>query len=678
MSEQRKQFIVACALGPVGAFIAGGRRSRDLWYGSRLLSELTRQAALALQKTGAELLIPLEGSLKDFWDSPHQGPVIPNKILAKLSAKDAGKVRDSLDKARDRVLAFLADEVKQLATDTDWTSQLDIDLDALRAQGDAIRQGDFVEFYAAWAPITGDETAEAAAVQHVRDTLLAGRKAARDFPAPTWTKPGRPKCSLDPGRDSAMVEEDPVSRPPEAVAKTLLDRMAHGVRRDERLDAIGLLRRRAAFEETAYGPTVLPRLPFPPLNRVAADAWLAGAAAVAARDLNEVRTELDTLGNRRSQPNPLLLISSPCREPGKKIEEVGLFPYDPTPLSENGIQTLLREIGHPRLNPGLLLEDKAPAYATMRRQAADALNKIKAPVRRLHKRLGYPTPYYAMLEADGDDMGHILGGLTGKERQATVSALDAFARCAWQKVEAHGGFAFYIGGDELVAYVPVDKVLPLVQALSDLFRMTVGSKPIGDEPRFPTLSAGVVIAHQKEDMRAVRDWATAALREAKKQRKATHGGAEPAGQGAAVASGWLCVDERPAGGTPRRSVNRIDRLIEGQGQWRDLIASLGNDRDLSLATAHDLLGWAERFSRKTQDPDAKDKDDTNGVSLAQASLIQKLIRRDKDPAALPWLREQVLRLKTWPGVRQLANEILLADRIADVAAQRSPARGRTR
>ena len=43
MSEQK--YLISIAIGPVQDFIASARRSRDLWFGSWLLSELSKTAA---------------------------------------------------------------------------------------------------------------------------------------------------------------------------------------------------------------------------------------------------------------------------------------------------------------------------------------------------------------------------------------------------------------------------------------------------------------------------------------------------------------------------------------------------------------------------------------------------------------------------------------------------------
>ena len=47
--------LLEIAVGPVQDFIAAARRCRDLWYGSHLLSELSKAAALALFDGNATL-----------------------------------------------------------------------------------------------------------------------------------------------------------------------------------------------------------------------------------------------------------------------------------------------------------------------------------------------------------------------------------------------------------------------------------------------------------------------------------------------------------------------------------------------------------------------------------------------------------------------------------------------
>ncbi len=50
--------LLVIALGPVQDFISAARRTRDLWFGSYLLSEISKAAARAVRKAGGELIFP--------------------------------------------------------------------------------------------------------------------------------------------------------------------------------------------------------------------------------------------------------------------------------------------------------------------------------------------------------------------------------------------------------------------------------------------------------------------------------------------------------------------------------------------------------------------------------------------------------------------------------------------
>src|SRR5204862_1418878 len=71
------KYLVSIALGPVQEFIAQARRTRDLWYGSHLLSELSRAAARHLADGGAELIFPALARGDDEL-LPCRSPVRPN------------------------------------------------------------------------------------------------------------------------------------------------------------------------------------------------------------------------------------------------------------------------------------------------------------------------------------------------------------------------------------------------------------------------------------------------------------------------------------------------------------------------------------------------------------------------------------------------------------------------
>ena len=79
-------------IGPMQAFIASARRTRDLWFGSWLMSELSKAAAQGVieQNKANELIFPTQGS--DF--TPDSDLGVSNKIAAlvvdpEVAAKEA-------------------------------------------------------------------------------------------------------------------------------------------------------------------------------------------------------------------------------------------------------------------------------------------------------------------------------------------------------------------------------------------------------------------------------------------------------------------------------------------------------------------------------------------------------------------------------------------------------------
>src|SRR5438094_503945 len=50
--------LLQLALGPVQELIERARRTRDLWFGSLLLSEISKAAALSIRKEDGKLIFP--------------------------------------------------------------------------------------------------------------------------------------------------------------------------------------------------------------------------------------------------------------------------------------------------------------------------------------------------------------------------------------------------------------------------------------------------------------------------------------------------------------------------------------------------------------------------------------------------------------------------------------------
>jgi CRISPR-associated protein Cmr2 len=117
-----------------------------------------------------------------------------------------------------------------------------------------------------------------------------------------------------------------------------------------------------------------------------------------------------------------------------------------------------------------------------------------------------PTPYYAMIQMDGDKMGIILSDVENQEEHVAISrALSTFSRqSAPDLVEDHyPGCLIYAGGDDVFALAPLARdthisnqpttVLELVDQLQRMYHDIV-QKPVFDEKRKASVTASISVA----------------------------------------------------------------------------------------------------------------------------------------------------------------------------------------
>ena len=191
------RYILIQSIGPVQGFIAAARRSRDLWCGSWLLSEIAKAAALHLLRNKAELIFPAETDEKKLTDKNFS---VGNKIQACVTAADSDAVRQlaaaTAEAARQRLITLATEARAKLGDaalrDNIWQAQIN----------------DYVEVQAAWAHI--DDTADGYRTACERAaSLLAARKATRDFPPAALTADDStrclPKSSLDGARETVLL-----------------------------------------------------------------------------------------------------------------------------------------------------------------------------------------------------------------------------------------------------------------------------------------------------------------------------------------------------------------------------------------------------------------------------------------------------------------------------------------
>lgn len=387
------EYLLAISIGPVQEFIAAARKTRDLWFGSAMLSAGACSAAQALQKRGAQLIFP----------SPHgleSGAAVANKLLATTTDDPSSLV----EAARAAAGGYLE---QGAAAALQHKGNLRVDEALLRAQ-----LGEFLEFYAAWVPCTADSYREDRARL---ERLLAGRKALRDF-QPAAGRDGVFKSSLDPSRESVIDWRGwrPGDRPPA------------GTREREQLDGISLIKRLAEPER------------FVSVSRVAIDPLIRRLKAAEPAALGQLRKLASELGDTGAV------------EGFRGFPQFGDFPFD----------TELFYGEDDRVPP-----DRAGTMKEFRRVLHSALERLE---------IGEPPAYYAVLAADGDRMGELIGQANSvAEHQQLSDRLVTFASESTIIVKRHQGVLVYSGGDDVLAFVPLDTAVSCADNLRRAFAQCV-------------------------------------------------------------------------------------------------------------------------------------------------------------------------------------------------------------
>jgi CRISPR-associated protein Cmr2 len=106
--------------------------------------------------------------------------------------------------------------------------------------------------------------------------------------------------------------------------------------------------------------------------------------------------------------------------------------------------------------------------------------------------------YVAVVRADGDRLGKLAGAL--RNPAGLSERLFRFAEAAEKTVEAYGGISIYIGGDDLLAFLPVfyreRTVVDFAEAISRRYAEIVG-EGLPEDAAPSTLSLGVNVVYYK-------------------------------------------------------------------------------------------------------------------------------------------------------------------------------------
>ncbi len=478
MSDQ-ETWLISLSIGPVQDFISAALRTRDLWFGSHMLSEVSKAAAREINKhEAAEFIFPaVDKNSKELEENSQLN--VANRIVAQVNNGNKDTVQDIItagkEAAKERLNTFISEAKiqakrhdaalrdKEDGDDTKniWKRQADPD-DLLELYGTAvcIKENDYQK---AWKRLS---------------QLNSARKNSRDFRQPVQAPNeaglyGLPKSSLD-GRRETVLDEAQKGKEGKEKDKKIRRKLRMGD--GEQLDVLGLVKRLAGDNPDQFTPT----------TRIAIDPWVrkvvddpTGKASIAAICRNEL--------NRATYKDSGLVT-----EVGGNRKIYKDLPYDGGLLYRGVLDATVSKIAQ---------EEKSKERDDMLRSLRD-LRRNMIPVWENH---GQPCPYYAMLLADGDHMGNLIKAAEGKKQHQEISkCLSAFAQGVPATARDHQAHCIYAGGDDVLLMAPLDTVLPLADKLRTAF--TEKLQKVADDlgKKAPTFSVGIVIAHMQTPIGRVR------------------------------------------------------------------------------------------------------------------------------------------------------------------------------
>lgn len=462
------KYVVIISIGPVQSMIASARKSRDLWSGSWLLSELAKSCAKFLKENKAELIFPYVEDIELLKENSDFS--VGNKLQAVIEVENTQKLNEVLQNAKQAVSQRYREEANNALSQL---NKNDIRMDIWQSQID-----DLVEIQWAWAKIENDNYITAS--QKVGG-VLASRKNTREF-SPLAINPFQPelrlpKSSLD-GLRETVLKENTNKQGDKTRTKLSLAQ-------SEQLDVLGVVKRLGFKEKSEQ---------FTAISRVMADAWI---DTVSDDELKPIREICENL----------VRLEVITRVKGNK----GIyqkFPYDAQLLYPNRLEVEIK------------------TWKGVDDAIGDNLKLLQKELKPLFKKYGEPYRYGVLLLADGDRMGELLDkAQTQKQHQDITKALSNFAGGVADIMRDYRGHCIYAGGDDVLGLVP----LHLAQQCADKLRQSfykhlseavdkIKTDLDADERKNlnnPTLSVGLAICHLMTPFGVVRELADVAEKHAK-------------------------------------------------------------------------------------------------------------------------------------------------------------------
>ena len=372
-----------------------------------------------------------------------------------------------------------------------------------KQRADAYAQiDDLVEL--AWAALPFPDEQKYHTVRSRLEALMVARKNTYAFAPVAWGE-SVPESSLDGQLESVIpVNEYPQSNASAADKRTALESLYRRYKLaglGERLSGVDLLKR---LGRTASGTH------FPSTTHFAVLPFLQRMKCIDSAGIQTLHAAWDTYVTGLG-----ILAPIPLKE---QLD----YSYPAHPILDQYDGSLLFE---ERLVDVLLLPSTDVTNNKKYQQARDAQQAFYCSLDEQFRRIGLskarPSTYYALLQADGDNMGDLIDALAehAYERHRELSrALSRFAESVRSiVVDTYYGALVYSGGDDVLAFLPLHTALACAVELKRRFNDALKGLAAQVSCHPPTLSVGIAIVHHLDSLRKARRLAHDAEEQAKRQ-----------------------------------------------------------------------------------------------------------------------------------------------------------------
>ena len=438
-------------LGPVQAFVAQARRTRDFWAGSFLLSYLTAHAMKATQAQYGKIVMPdisKDKLIERINEVAGDGPNIaslPNVFEATVSDEFGGAI---IAKAVQAEWTRIADEVWK----HDGLAALKVDK---KLWDDQIRS--FWEIV--WLIADADAPSP-----------LAMRKNWRNHYPPEQLGD---KCTMM----GEWQELSGVDRPGGEIQSVFWDsvrKIAPDIRQGERLCAISYVKRRFvhAWKKLHLGwklPTGVPSTSY-----LAAVHWI--KQVLKHGDSDAIKT---------------------FQAAAKDISEYGEWSTSihciEAQTGDWGTGNKFASLDGPVFFRSAL-ENQREYDQEKAKIVLAALQPLTQITLESGRKIGDPSPFFAILLMDGDRLGETKKALGGNATSLS-KALGEFTRAVPKIVRHNNGFLVYAGGDDVLALLPLEDALNCALALRTAYMAVFAKQEIARDKY--SISAAINFAHMK-------------------------------------------------------------------------------------------------------------------------------------------------------------------------------------